>query len=132
MLRNAEQQSILEIARALDRLIERARKQEFSGADTTKSTFTITNFGSYGTWLGTPLIRAPEVAILGFGRIQDSVLAVDGIPVVRPVLPMCAATDHRVNDGIHLAAFLDTVTKVLSDPVILCAGPNGDHIDGGP
>jgi pyruvate dehydrogenase E2 component (dihydrolipoamide acetyltransferase) len=85
-------------------------------AETTKGTFTITNFGSYGTWLGTPIIRAPEVAIVGFGRIQDAVLAVDGGRVVRPVLPICAAADHRLNDGIHSAAFLDTLSKSLSQP----------------
>jgi pyruvate dehydrogenase E2 component (dihydrolipoamide acetyltransferase) len=113
----------LDIARTLDGLIDRARKQNLSVADTSKGTFTITNFGSYGTWLGTPIIRAPEVAILGFGRIQDAILAVDGVPVVRPVLPICAATDHRLNDGIHLAAFLDTLTKVLLDPGILCQEP---------
>jgi pyruvate dehydrogenase E2 component (dihydrolipoamide acetyltransferase) len=123
VLCNAEQLPLLDIARTLGGLIDRARKQNLSVADTTKGTFTITNFGSYGTWLGTPIIRAPEVAILGFGRIQDAVLAVDGVPVVRPVLPICAATDHRLNDGIHLAAFLDTLTKVLLDPGILCQEP---------
>jgi pyruvate/2-oxoglutarate dehydrogenase complex dihydrolipoamide acyltransferase (E2) component len=116
VLQNVEHQSLLEIARALDTLIDRTRKQQLSVAEITKGTFTITNFGSYGTWLGTPIIRAPEVAIVGFGRIQDSVLAVDGAPAVRPVLPICAATDHRLNDGIHLAAFLDTLTQLLLDP----------------
>jgi pyruvate dehydrogenase E2 component (dihydrolipoamide acetyltransferase) len=118
VLGNVEHQSLMEIAQGLDTLIDRAKTQKLSVAETTKGTFTITNFGSYGTWLGTPIIRAPEVAIVGFGRIQDAVLAVDGAPVVRPVLPICAATDHRLNDGIHLAAFLDTLTKSLLDPSI--------------
>lgn len=117
VLHNVENQSLLEIARALDALIDRARKQALSVAEATNGTFTITNFGSYGTWLGTPIIHAPEVAIVGFGRIQDAVLAVEGAAVVRPVLPICAATDHRLNDGIHLAAFLDTLTQSLSDPL---------------
>ena len=125
VLRNAEQWSILEIALALDKLIDRARRQVLSPGDLAAGSFTITNFGSYGTWLGTPIIRAPEVAIVGFGRIQQAVVAIDGAPAVRPVLPISAATDHRVHDGIHLAAFLDTLTELLSDPLKFFAEDKG-------
>jgi len=117
VLRNVEDLSLLKIALALDNLISHARKQLLSASDLGGGSFTITNFGSYGTWLGTPIIRMPEVAILGFGRIQQAVLAIDGAPAVRPVLPISAATDHRVHDGVHLAAFLDTITELLSDPL---------------
>ena len=65
-------------------------------------TFTITNFGSYGARMGTPIIRPPEAAIAGFGAIGDEVVPIDGAPAVRPILPVCAATDHRLNDGEHL------------------------------
>lgn len=119
VLHDAQRQSVLEIARALDALIDRAKQQVLSLADLSEGTFTITNFGSYGTWLGTPIIRAPEVAIAGFGRIQDGVLAVDGAPVVRPILPLSVAVDHRVNDGVHLAAFLDTLTELFANPALL-------------
>ena len=117
VLRNVESLSMLEIALALDSLIDRAKRQVLSPSDLAGGSFTITNFGSYGTWLGTPIIRAPEVAIVGFGRIQQAVLAIDGAPVVRAVLPISAATDHRVHGGIHLAAFLDAITELLSDPL---------------
>lgn len=127
VLRNVENLSILEIALALGNLIDRARRQLLLPSELTGGSFTITNFGSYGTWLGTPIIRAPEVAIVGFGRIQQTVLAIDGAPAVRPVLPISAATDHRVNDGIHLAAFLDTITELLADPLMLFA----DDLGGG-
>jgi 2-oxoisovalerate dehydrogenase E2 component (dihydrolipoyl transacylase) len=53
---------------------------------------------------------------VGFGRVQQSVLAIDGAPTVRSVLPISAGTDHRVHDGVHHAAFLDTITELLSDP----------------
>jgi pyruvate dehydrogenase E2 component (dihydrolipoamide acetyltransferase) len=125
VLRNVEHLSTLEIALALDNLIDRARRQMLSASDLGGGSFTITNFGSYGTWLGTPIIRAPEVAIVGFGRIQQSVLAIDGAPAVRPVLPISVATDHRVNDGIHLAAFLDTVTELLSSPSLFLSDTGG-------
>jgi pyruvate dehydrogenase E2 component (dihydrolipoamide acetyltransferase) len=100
VLRNVEHLSILEIALALDNLIERARRQVLSTSDLAGGSFTITNFGSYGTCLGTPIIRAPEVAIVGFGRIQQAVLAIDGAPAVRPVLPISGGdlSDHVAAD----------------------------------
>jgi pyruvate dehydrogenase E2 component (dihydrolipoamide acetyltransferase) len=129
VLRNVEDLSILEIALALDKVIDRARRQALSPSDLVGGSFTITNFGSYGTWLGTPIIHAPEVAIVGFGRIQQTVLAIDGAPAVLPVLPISAATDHRVHDGIHLAAFLDTITELLSNPLMFFADDKGGDMN---
>jgi pyruvate/2-oxoglutarate dehydrogenase complex dihydrolipoamide acyltransferase (E2) component len=125
VLRNVEQLSIFEIALALHSLVDRAKRQVVSPSDLTGGSFTITNFGSYGAWMGTPIIRAPEVAIVGFGKVQQAVLAIDGAPAVRPVLPISAATDHRVHDGVHLAAFLDTITESLSNPRMLFADDKG-------
>jgi pyruvate dehydrogenase E2 component (dihydrolipoamide acetyltransferase) len=116
VLRNVENLSMLEIALAIEKLADRTRSQLLSPSELSGGTFTITNFGSYGAWLGTPIIRSPEVAIVGFGKVQQSVLAIDGVPAVRPVLPISVATDHRVHDGVHLAAFLDTITESLSHP----------------
>jgi pyruvate dehydrogenase E2 component (dihydrolipoamide acetyltransferase) len=131
VLRNVESLSILEIALALDNLVDRAKRHVLSPSDLAGGSFTITNFGSYGTWLGTPIIRAPEVAIVGFGRIQQAVLAIEGAAAVRPVLPISAATDHRVHDGIHLAAFLDTITELLSDPLKFFAEDKGGGTNAG-
>ena len=50
------------------------------------------------------------------GRISDKVVALDGLPVVRPVLPVVVATDHRVNDGAHLGAFVTTLEQLLRNP----------------
>ena len=119
VLRNVEHQSVFEIAHALSTLIERARSQTLLLSEMTGGTFTITNFGSYGTWLGTPIVRTPEVAIAGFGRIQPAVIPVDGMPAVRPVLPLSVATDHRLNDGVHLAAFVETIAELLANPSVL-------------
>jgi len=129
VLHDVERLSILEIAPALSKLIDRARNQVLSTSDLAGGSFTITNFGSYGTWLGTPIIRAPEVAIVGFGRIHQAVLAIGGAPAVRSVLPISAAADHRVHDGIHLAAFLDTITELLSNPLMLFADDQGGSTD---
>jgi len=125
VLRNVERQSVFDIAHALSALIDRARKQTLPISEMTDGTFTITNFGSYGTWLGTPIIRTPEVAIAGFGRIQPAVVPVDGMPAVRPVLPLSVATDHRLNDGMHLAAFVETIAELLANPTTLLPEKEG-------
>jgi pyruvate dehydrogenase E2 component (dihydrolipoamide acetyltransferase) len=125
VLRNVEHQSVFDIAHALSALIERARRQTLPMNEMTGGTFTITNFGSYGTWLGTPIIRTPEVAIAGFGRIQPAVVPVDGIPAVRPVLPLSVATDHRLNDGMHLAAFVESIAELLANPSSLLTEKEG-------
>ncbi len=127
VLRNVECKSVLDIAHELGVLIDRARKHALPPDDLADGTFTVTNFGSYGTWLGTPIIRAPEVAIVGFGKMHQGVLAVDGHAVVRPILPISVATDHRVNDGVHLAEFLDTLGEALCDPSLCFT----DSIEGG-
>ena len=125
VLRNVERQSVFDIAHALSTLIERARRQKLLISEMTDGTFTITNFGSYGTWLGTPIIRTPEVAIAGFGRIQPAVVPVDGMPVVRSMLPLSVATDHRLNDGRHLAAFVETIAELLTNPSALLPEKEG-------
>ncbi len=127
VLHHAEGRSVFQLARALDTLIGKARNQALSPTELAHGTFTITNFGSYGTWLGTPIVRAPEAAIVGFGRIQEGVLAVEGAAVVRPILPIAVATDHRVNDGIHLAGFLDTLAQALGDFALMSDNPGGDE-----
>jgi pyruvate dehydrogenase E2 component (dihydrolipoamide acetyltransferase) len=65
------------------------------------------------------VIRPPEVGIAGFGRITEKVVAVDGEVVVRPVLPIVVATDHRINDGAHLARFVSAVADAVAQPLLL-------------
>ena len=119
VLRDADRFELRELVAALTALIERARAHRLSPDETAPGSVTITNFGSYGTWLGTPIIRAPEAAIVGFGRIRDAVIAVDGQPAVRPVLPLAVAADHRLNDGAHLAAFSATISELCAAPARL-------------
>ncbi len=71
--------------------------------------------------MGTPIIRPPEVAIAGFGRVRDLVVPVDGAPQVRPMLPLVVSADHRMNDGEHVGAFMRTMIAYLRDPVRLMA-----------
>ena len=96
-----------------------ARERRVSLEQLSHGTFTISNYGSYGGLMGTPIIRPPEVAIAGFGRLHEAVVPVDGHPAVRMRLPFCVSTDHRINDGEHMAAFIDVMTRTLQDPVRL-------------
>ncbi|MCU1394078.1 MAG: Dihydrolipoamide acetyltransferase component of pyruvate dehydrogenase complex [Ilumatobacteraceae bacterium] len=122
VVHDADQLSIEQIARRIDELTAAARTRTLTLDQLSGGTFTISNYGSYGTWMGTPIIRPPEAAIVGFGRAKDAVVARDGQPVVRTILPMAVSADHRLNDGHHLGAFVATIERYLADPVLLLAG----------
>lgn len=119
VLHHADAMTLRELATAVDLAAERARARESTPQELTGGTFTVTNFGSFGAWLGTPIIRPPEVGIAGFGKISDQVVAVDGRPEVRPVLPIVVAADHRINDGADLGAFAGDLAAALVAPALL-------------
>lgn len=119
VIRDADLLSLAGLAQEVDRLAERARTRTATADELTGGSFTVTNFGSLGTWMGTPVIRPPEVGIAGFGRITEKVIAVDGQAVVRPVLPIVVATDHRINDGAHLAEFVSDIADAVAQPLLL-------------
>ncbi|MFD1530229.1 dihydrolipoamide acetyltransferase family protein [Pseudonocardia aurantiaca] len=119
VLRDAGPRGVPGLGREIARLVEAARERTLTPRDTTGATFTVSNFGSYGTWLGTPLISPPQVAIAGFGRVRDAVVPVDGAPAVRRVLPLAVAADHRVLDGADLGAFVATLERLVTQPLLL-------------
>ena len=119
VLHDANQGSLVELGAEIAALAAAARIRKASVTQLSGGTFTISNFGSYGNGLGMPIIRPPEVAIAGFGRIRDAVIALDGQPVVRPILPVIVSTDHRLNDGDNLGAFAATLISYLREPVRL-------------
>lgn len=116
VLHNAQGRGVVELGAQLDELAELAKSRKASPEQLTGGTFSLTNFGSFGTWLGTPVIRPPEVGIAGFGRIADKVIVVDGQPAVRNILPIVVAADHRINDGAHLGAFAAEIAQQLLNP----------------
>lgn len=122
VLRAAHQLTLFEIADRIAELTRLTRARRARPEDLTGGSFTITNFGSYGTWLGTPVINPPQSAIAGFGRIQDRPAVVSGELVVRTTLPVVVAADHRIIDGSELGAFVNQVARYLTDPVLLLAG----------
>jgi pyruvate dehydrogenase E2 component (dihydrolipoamide acetyltransferase) len=111
--------NLLQLAAELNRLGELAQQRKLSQAELSGSTFTITNFGSFGAHQGTPIINPPEVAILGCGRIEEKPVAVQGQVEVRPVLPLALSYDHRLIDGAAAGAFLGRLKTLLADPNLL-------------
>ena len=119
VLKDADTRSLSETAREIEVLANAARDRSVSTDQTSQGTFTITNFGTFGGWLAMPIIRPPEAAIAGFGRIRDAVVAVDGKPVVRPTLPLSVSADHRLIDGNDMGGFLTMLIDYLTDPVLM-------------
>ncbi len=119
VVHDADRRSLAELALEIVALAQAARDRRLSPAQLAGPTITVNNFGSLGTWMGTPIVRPPEVVNVGLGAIRDRVVAVDGAPVVRPTLVLSVAGDHRVLDGDTLGAFVDHVASLLEDPVLL-------------
>jgi pyruvate/2-oxoglutarate dehydrogenase complex dihydrolipoamide acyltransferase (E2) component len=116
VLHDAQSATIAEIAGRVDRLTAAAKARTVTPEELAGGTVTVTNFGSFGTWLGTPIIRVPEVTIVGFGRIAERPVVVAGQVVARPTLPVVISVDHRVNDGAHLGAFAATLEQLITNP----------------
>ena len=118
-IKQADQKNILELAKEISALAEKARSRKLDLADLRGSTFTITNYGVIGATYGTPIINYPEVAILGIGRIQDRPVVKNGQVAIRKVMPLSLAFDHRVIDGVEAARFLNVVIQRLEDPDLM-------------
>ena len=119
VVHDADRLSLAELAHEIAALSQAARERKLRPDQLAGPTITVNNFGSLGTWMGTPIVRPPEVVNVGVGAIRDRVVAVDGAPVVRPTLVLSVAGDHRVLDGDGLAAFVDGLQTLLEDPILL-------------
>ncbi len=122
VVRDANRRTLADLDAEIRRLTAAARNQRIGVADLSGGTFTISNYGSLGGRFATPLIRPPEVGIMGFGSIRPRPLAVDGNVVARPTLPYCLSADHRLIDGDLATAFAEDVAATLAAPIRLFAG----------
>ena len=118
VIRHADELSLLGIARGVQVLADRARNKRLTPDDVQKGTFTITNPGGFGTYVGTPIINQPQVAILAIGAIEKRPAVItmpDGSDAigVRTKGMFCMAYDHRVVDGADADKFLADVRKTL-------------------
>ncbi len=116
VVKAADQKSILEIAKEIQVLSEKARQRTLDIADMKGGTFTITNIGSIGGLFATPIINYPEVAILAVGRIHDKILIKNEKVQRASVLPLSLAFDHRVLDGAEAARLVAAVINSLENP----------------
>ena len=121
VVRDADSRTLPDLAAEIRRLTAAARQGRADLADLRGGTFTVTNYGSLGGRFATPLIRPPEVGIMGFGAIRPRPSVVEGAVAVRPTLPYSCSADHRLVDGDLLTAFAEDVAGLLSDPVRLLA-----------
>ncbi|WP_055085823.1 dihydrolipoamide acetyltransferase family protein [Kocuria salsicia] len=116
-LRNADRLSAVELTTAMREVIDVARSGKASPAQLSGSTFTLNNYGVFGTDGATPIINHPESAILGIGRIIDKPWVVNGELAVRKVTTITIAFDHRVCDGGAAGGFIRFVADCIENPV---------------
>ncbi|TLF25024.1 MAG: 2-oxo acid dehydrogenase subunit E2 [Spiroplasma sp. WSS] len=121
VIKNADQLSLFEIARQVNSLGDKARKGLLKGDEMQGGTFTITNFGSAGIEMGTPVINYPEVAILGLGMMQKKLIIADGKIVEHKFFPLSLSIDHRVIDGAPAGYFLSRLKELLENPTLILA-----------
>jgi len=122
VIRNAETMSFNEIEAEIVRLATRARDGKLSIDEMSGGTFTITNGGIFGSMLSTPIINAPQSAILGMHNIVERPIAVGGQVVIRPIMYLALSYDHRIIDGRESVGFLVRVKQLLEDPSRLLLG----------
>ncbi|KPM48044.1 2-oxoglutarate dehydrogenase complex dihydrolipoyllysine-residue succinyltransferase [Jiulongibacter sediminis] len=117
VIRNAEGLSFNEIESEVVRLATKARDNKLTIPEMTGGTFTITNGGIFGSMLSTPIINAPQSAILGMHNIVQRPVAINGQVEIRPIMYVALSYDHRTIDGKDSVSFLVRVKQLLEDPM---------------
>jgi pyruvate dehydrogenase E2 component (dihydrolipoamide acetyltransferase) len=113
ILRDVDKKTLLQLSRELQELTEKTRQRKIVLEEMQGGTFTISNQGSIGGSYFTPIIYAPQVAILGIGQGLKKPVVVDEKIAVRTMLPLCLAYDHRVLDGANAVRFLKDLMVAL-------------------
>jgi len=118
-IKEAGDKNIIGLAKSINDLAVRARTKKLTPDDISNGTFSITNYGVFGTIFGTPIINQPEVAILGVGAVQKKpvVLEIDGTDTIaiKPIMPLTLSHDHRLVDGMLGGKFLKFIKDTLEN-----------------
>lgn len=122
VIRNAESMTLDEIEKSVRDLALKARDNKLTIEEMTGGTFTITNGGVFGSMMSTPIINAPQSAILGMHNIVERPVAINGEVVIRPMMYVALSYDHRIVDGRESVSFLVRVKELLEDPARLLLG----------
>ncbi|MBI4369796.1 MAG: 2-oxo acid dehydrogenase subunit E2 [Elusimicrobia bacterium] len=118
VVREADQKSVIQIARELEALVHKARAGQLAASDFQGGTFTITNIGPIGGVAATPIVNYPDVAILGVMKMVKRPAVKNGQIVIRDMMNLCLSFDHRVLDGAEAARFVGDVIKKIENPTI--------------
>jgi pyruvate dehydrogenase E2 component (dihydrolipoamide acetyltransferase) len=119
VIRDVDKKSVFEVARELTDVADRARKRKLTAEDLSGGTFTITNLGGIGGTAFTPIVKYPEVAILGLSRARHELSLDDGDITQRLMLPLSLSYDHRVIDGADAARFTRKIAEMLENPLVM-------------
>ena len=122
VLRNAENMTFRGIEANIKDLAVKVRDGKISVDEMTGGTFTITNGGTFGSMMSTPIINPPQSAILGMHNIIQRPVAVDGQVVIRPMMYVAMSYDHRIIDGKESVGFLVAVKEAIDNPVEILFG----------
>lgn len=128
VLRNAENMSFASVEANIKDLATKVRDGKITVDEMTGGTFTITNGGTFGSMMSTPIINPPQSAILGMHNIIQRPVAVDGQVVIRPMMYVAMSYDHRIIDGKESVGFLVAVKEAIDNPVAILM--NGDERKG--
>lgn len=116
VIKDADTKSLPEIEKSILEYSEKARNGKLSIEDMQGGTFTISNGGIFGSLLSTPILNAPQTAILGMHAIQDRPVAINGDITIRPMMYLAMSYDHRLLDGKEAVTFLVSIKEQLESP----------------
>jgi pyruvate dehydrogenase E2 component (dihydrolipoamide acetyltransferase) len=113
VIRGADEKNVLGLQRSIVDLAARARSRQLKPDEVTGGTFSITNFGSFGSLTGTPVINQPQVAIMGVGTVDKTPVVIDDAIAIRSICILSLSFDHRLIDGALADQFMTKVKQVL-------------------
>lgn len=116
VIRDADNLRLADVEKSILDYSDKAKNGKLSIAEMQGGTFTISNGGVFGSLLSTPILNAPQTAILGMHTIQDRPVAIDGEIVIRPMMYLALSYDHRLLDGKEAVAFLIAIKDQLESP----------------
>jgi 2-oxoglutarate dehydrogenase E2 component (dihydrolipoamide succinyltransferase) len=115
VIKNAEEKNFIGLARAVNDLATRTRSKRLTPADIENGTFTVTNYGVFGTMIGIPIINQPQVAILGIGAAKKRPVIINDAIATRSISYLTLSFDHRIIDGALGGSFLEAIVKNLEN-----------------
>ena len=119
VLRDTDRMNYAEVENGIRDYAYKARDGKLGIEDMTGGTFTITNGGTFGSLLSTPILNTPQTAILGMHKIQERPMAVNGQVEILPMMYLALSYDHRLIDGKEAVGFLVTIKELLEEPARL-------------